>query len=85
MENVDDWKTGRAEAQTVEEKEKYNVWDKFSDFADVVAKANTGEWLWGLNTRCKYVELRVDMRSGHCIIRDRDGVRINPDDLAKQA
>jgi len=49
-----------------------------------------GEWVWYLNTKCKYVDLRVDMRDGGCIIMVDDGtftgkkIRIDPKDLEFQ-
>jgi len=30
-------------------------------------------WSWGRNTRCKYIDIRIDMRSGLCYLMDRDG------------
>lgn len=69
---------------TVEEKERSNTWDHLSDFVRVWNAKTAGQWEWYLNSRCKYVELRIDMRTGHCIIRDREGKRLNPDDLAHQ-
>lgn len=69
---------------TVKEKTERNIWDHLSDVLPTLKAASRGEWSWGRNGQCKYVELRIDMRSGHCIIRDRDGKRINPEDLAYQ-
>lgn len=83
--SAEKWEEGRKNARTVEEKEKFNVWDNFRDDVLPVFKAiQEGRWSWHRNPACKYVELRVDMRSGHVIIRDRDGKRINPEDLAYQ-
>lgn len=73
-----------SEKLTLAEKEAKNVWDHLSDFVKVWNKLKTGEWHWYKNSKCKYVELRIDMRTGHCIIRDREGNRINPEDLAYQ-
>jgi hypothetical protein len=69
---------------TTAEKTKMNSWDKLEDFLEVYAKMSSGEWSWACNTQCKYVDLRVDMRDGGCIIKTRDGVRIGPDRLAWQ-
>ena len=30
-------------------------------------------WHWGTDTKLKYLTLRVDVRDGHCTIRDKDG------------
>lgn len=32
------------------------------------------------NWRCKYVNIRIDMRSGHFVITDNDGKRIDGED-----
>ena len=40
-----------------------------------IAKDNG--WDWCNNTRCKYVEIRIDMRTDDCLIKDRDGKIIN--------
>ncbi len=32
------------------------------------------------NWRCKYINIRIDMRSGHFVITDNDGKRIDGDD-----
>lgn len=61
-----------------------NVWDHIEDFLKVYERSKSGDWKWYANSKCKYVELRVDMRSGHCIIRDRDGNRVDPKDLEHQ-
>ena len=61
-----------------------NQWDSVDDFLVVLNKMRANEWQWVENTKCKYVELRVDMRNGCCIIRDRYGRRISPAQLAKQ-
>ena len=61
-----------------------NQWDSIDDFITVLNKMRADEWQWYENTNCKYVELRVDMRDGGCIIKDRHGRRITPAELAKQ-
>jgi hypothetical protein len=66
------------------EKIKLNVWDHVDDFLKVYEAMKREEWNWALNSRCKYVELRIDMRDGGCIIRDRDGNRIDPKELEHQ-
>lgn len=68
----------------LKEKIKTNTWDSLQDFLKVFNNAMSGSWHWYKNSRCKYVELRVDMRTGHCIISDRYGKRIDPRDLAFQ-
>ena len=66
------------------EKIETNTWDSIDDFIAVLNEAMAGNWHWFSNPKCKYVELRVDMRTGGCIIRDRYGNRIDPKDLAFQ-
>ncbi len=68
----------------LEEKIATNTWDHISDFFRVLRRAESGQWHWFKNSKCKYVELRVDMRTGNCIIKDRDGNRIDPKDLEFQ-
>lgn len=68
----------------LKEKIATNTWDHINDFLRVMERARKREWSWAMNTKCKYVELRVDMRTGHCIIKDREGNRIDPADLAFQ-
>ena len=81
---AEEWVEGRKNAQTVEEKTKYNVWDDIRDVLPVLKKSIAGEWNWGRNRKCKYIEVRIDMRDGKCIIKDRHGNRINPEDLRHQ-
>lgn len=68
----------------LQEKIATNTWDSIDDFIVVLEKMRAGQWHWVSNPRCKYVNLRVDMRDGGCLIRDKDGNRIDPADLAKQ-
>lgn len=68
----------------VTEKEQRNEWDHLRDFIPVWKAQQEGKWLWYANSRCKYVELRIDMRDGGCIIKDRWGARISPAQLAYQ-
>lgn len=85
---LDQWEVGRKTATTVQEKTKYNVWDSFfQDVVPIVKKAMEHRWFWfgnPLREKVKYINVRIDMRTGHCIITDNDGNRINPEDLAKQ-
>jgi len=65
-------------------KNKKNIWDHINDFGKVYNLMKEKKWSWMWNSKCKYVELRIDMRSGSCIIKDREGNRITPEDLAYQ-
>ncbi len=68
----------------LQEKIATNTWDSIDDFLAVLGEMRGGKWSWMKNTKCKYVTLRVDMRDGGCIIKDRDGNRIDPKDLEYQ-
>lgn len=72
------------ESPEVAAKSARNEWDNLRDFVEVWKLQQAGKWRWYANTRCKYVELRIDMRDGGCIIRDRERVRISPAELAYQ-
>lgn len=48
--------------------------------ADVAAR----RWTWTRNTKCKYVVLHIDTRSGAYRIQDRDGNDITEADLLYQ-
>ena len=63
---------------------KTNTWDHLNDFLNVYNLMKEGQWKWGKNWACKYVELRIDMRDGGCIIRNGEGIRIDPKDLEYQ-
>jgi hypothetical protein len=61
-----------------------NAWDHFNKVVPTLKLASIGEWSPYANYRCKYIEMRIDMRTGHCILRDRNRIRITPEELAKQ-
>ncbi len=52
--------------------------------AEVVAHAVSGRWMWWRNTKCKYISIRIDMRDGHCVLRDRDDNIISIEGLKEQ-
>lgn len=62
-----------------------NQWDNINDVMPTIRAARAGKWAWFSNMRCKYIELRIDMRDGGCILRDRDRVRIDPSEFAHQS
>lgn len=46
---------------------------------------DTGLWTWWKNSRCKYINLRIDTRDGGFVrIFDRDGHEITLDELKYQ-
>lgn len=62
-----------------------NSWDKLKDVGEAVVEAiNDKEWTWIKNWNCKYVSMRVDMRSGHCVLVNKEGKRISIDQLKYQ-
>lgn len=69
---------------TLKQKQAANVWDHIDDALAVIELARAGEWHWCENFGCKYIELRIDMRDGGCLIKDKDGNRIDPAELRKQ-
>lgn len=75
---------GAAGGLTLKQKQAANVWDHIDDALAVIELARAGKWHWCENFECKYIELRIDMRDGGCLIKDRNGNRINPADLRKQ-
>lgn len=73
-----------ADDLTVKQKQAANVWDHIDDVLPVIEAARAGKWTPYENMACKYIELRIDMRDGGCIIKNAHGERINPDELRKQ-
>lgn len=69
---------------STKEKSAMNLWDHVDAFIEVYNEMKEGDWSWFKNQRCKYVDLRIDMRDGGCIIKDGDGKRIGPEMLAWQ-
>jgi hypothetical protein len=64
--------------------EENNIWNHLDDFLNVYNAMLQGKWKWINNSDCKYVDLRIDMRDGGCIIMNRDHKRITPNQLSKQ-
>ncbi len=62
-----------------------NTWDHFGDILPTLKAISRGDWYWGANSRCKYIEIRLDTRDGGCILYDRERVRISPEQFAHQA
>jgi 5-formyltetrahydrofolate cyclo-ligase len=65
-----------------------NVWhspSKLHKAVEMVERLiSDDEWQWFMNTTCKYVSFRIDMRTGFFIMLDREGKRIMPKDLKYQ-
>ncbi len=62
-----------------------NTWDHFGDILPTLKAISRGDWYWGANTRCKYIEIRIDTRDGGCILYDSKRVRISPQQFAHQS
>lgn len=57
----------------------------FKDISDILnGIILTKNWKWGLNTRCKYINLTIDTRSGECTLMDRDMKEVSLDELLYQ-
>ena len=69
---------------TIAEKIRANIWDRLDDVVDVVNLSRQRKWSWTRSANCKYIDVRIDMRDGGCIIRDRAGERIGPNRLRWQ-
>lgn len=61
-----------------------NNWIPFAKVFEVISFASSGKWDWVWNPRCKYINIRIDMRDGHCVIFDRDGKQITLEELQYQ-
>jgi len=61
-----------------------NEWSDLNDVIRIVNASAHGSWSWTRNARCKYIELRIDMRDGKCLIRNRDGLTITLGELQRQ-
>lgn len=63
----------------------HNSWDDIDDVMAVLEKVRAGkwEWSWARNPECKYLDVRIDMRDGGCIIKAK-GKRISPRQLQWQ-
>ena len=56
-------------------------WVSLSEVIDVL---NDPEWEWWRNSNCKYLNIRLDMRDGKCLISDRNGKPLTVDKLREQ-
>lgn len=64
--------------------ESETAWYGIDQVLAVVRKSLAGEWQWPKNSRCKYIEVRIDMRSGLCLLRDGHGQMISMEELFRQ-
>ncbi len=69
----------------VQAKMAVNQWDHFGDILPTLKAISRGDWYWGANSRCKYIEIRLDTRDGGCLLFDRERVRISPAQFSHQS
>jgi hypothetical protein len=66
-----------------------NSWHKPEELQGLVdlIKSLTREgktWSWIKNGECKYIDIRIDMRDGGFVLKNREGRRISPMKLKSQ-
>jgi len=61
-----------------------NPWYAFDDLKPFFDAVKSGEWEWGRNCQFKYVDIRIDTRGGHIIIKNRDGNSVTMAELMAQ-
>ena len=60
-------------------------WIKFAKILGSVSKClDNKKWSWTKNNNCKYIEVRIDMRTGDCLLKDRHDNLITTEELEKQ-
>ncbi len=64
-------------------------WCRWKDLAPILSRAfgpkrHEDWWNWVKNPTCKYINVRIDMRTGVCRLEDGDGNHITVEQLAKQ-
>lgn len=70
--------------------EKYQAsvvgrWKPSAEVFETIARLlEDCKWRWSRNTRCKYVDVRIDMRDGKCVLTDRHGKDLTIDELKEQ-
>jgi len=73
-----------AQYATVEQVEHYNVWFSFEAIQETITAIQSGKYDWQRNRRCKYVDIRIDVRCGKVRLVDRFGKTITPAIFASQ-
>jgi hypothetical protein len=59
-------------------------WIPLAQVLEIIGLAERGDWSWCGNSRCKHIELRIDMRDRHCLVKDRDGNPASLEELRLQ-
>jgi hypothetical protein len=71
--------------EKLKEYTKANIWNHIRELLPILKRVNNRTWLWIENPDCKYIDVRIDMRTLHCVILDNNGNRILPEQLAYQS
>ena len=71
---------------TLKQRIASNTWDSINDVLAVLKRTalplgDSRRWAWHRNQNCKYIDVRIDMRDGGCIIKNQEGQRISPAQL----
>lgn len=77
--NTDDWNTPTEFSHTKWpwRGPTFNVWHR--DVAAFAKAVQDSPDLWLRDSALKYLEIRIDTRTGDFIVKDRDGNRVSPD------
>jgi hypothetical protein len=67
----------------VYEMEVRNKWHDIDFLETIIETIRNPKWCWAYNWECKYLDVRIDMRDGGCIVKAK-GKRITPDGLKWQ-
>jgi len=59
-------------------------WIPVTSVIKILKSLKTKGWCWSRNSKCKYIEIRIDMRDQNCILKDRDGNFITLKQLEEQ-
>ncbi len=62
----------------------FEPWIHIDKIKKVIDASLAMKWCWGLNTKCKYITVTIDMRDGGCRLFDRDGNEITIEELQFQ-
>ncbi len=58
--------------------------DRWIPIKEILEVTSSTDWSWVANSKCKYLNIRMDTRDGHCVLSDRNGNSLSLDDLKYQ-
>lgn len=61
-----------------------NMWDNSPDLIRLLKEMREGKWSWLNNSKHKYLNIRLDTRTGSFIFLDDSGKRVSFDEVAFQ-